>query len=47
VFLGSAFVATVDPTWAMLSWLLLVPITATLNSRLVESIEVSADETGL
>lgn len=47
VLLVSVVVATVDPTWAMLSWLLLVPITATLNSRLVESIEVSADETGL
>ncbi|WP_255149605.1 TMEM175 family protein [Halorarius halobius] len=41
VFLLSIVVAAVDPSWAMLSWLLLVPITATLNSRLVESIETA------
>ena len=39
VFLGSSFVAAIDPRWAVLTWLLLVPINATLNSRLVASIE--------
>ena len=44
VFLLSIVVATVDPGWAVLTWLLLVPINAALNSRLVESIEVAAEE---
>jgi len=39
VFTGSIAIATVDPTWGMLTWLLLVPINAVLNSRLVESVE--------
>ncbi|WP_440991789.1 TMEM175 family protein [Haloarchaeobius baliensis] len=39
VFAGSIAVASVDPTWAMLTWVLLVPINVVLNSRLVESLE--------
>jgi uncharacterized membrane protein len=39
VFGLSVVVATVDSTWAMLTWLLLVPINAALQSRLVENIE--------
>ena len=37
VFLGSIAVAAVDPTWAVLSWLLLVPVNGVLSSRLLQS----------
>jgi uncharacterized membrane protein len=39
VFAVSIVVASVDPVWAMLTWLLLIPIIGALNSRLVESLE--------
>jgi uncharacterized membrane protein len=39
VFAVSIVVATVDPAWSVLTWLLLVPINGALNSRLVESLE--------
>ncbi|MFC6976612.1 TMEM175 family protein [Halomicroarcula sp. GCM10025709] len=38
VFAGSIAVASVDPRWAMLSWVLLIPINGALNSRLVKSV---------
>ena len=44
VFLLSVFVAIVDPTGAMLTWLL--PINGALNPRLVETVEDGADGTG-
>ena len=39
VFAVSILVAIVDPVWAMLTWLLLIPIIGALNSRLAESLE--------
>ena len=44
VFLGSIGVAAVDPTWAMLSWLLLIPINGALNSRIAETVEAASTE---
>ncbi|WP_435158050.1 TMEM175 family protein [Haladaptatus sp. DFWS20] len=41
VFVFSIFVAIFDPTWAILTWLLLIPINAVLQSRVVESLEES------
>lgn len=46
VFGLSIVVAAVDPAWAILTWLLLLPINAALQSRLVESIEIGSDEPG-
>ena len=46
VFLASAVLATVSPTWAIASWLLLVPINGVLQSRLAETLETTAVETG-
>lgn len=45
VFLFSALVALVDPTLAVLSWLLLIPINGVLQSRFLESIEESSRDT--
>lgn len=45
VFSASIVVATVDPTWGMLTWLVLVPINGALNSRLVDSIEEDLADT--
>jgi len=39
VFAVSILVAIADPVWAMLTWLLLIPIIGALNSRLAESLE--------
>lgn len=39
VFAISIAVASVDPTWGILTWVLLIPINGALNSRLVESFE--------
>lgn len=39
VFAVSIAVASVNPVWAMLTWVLLIPINGALNSRLVESLE--------
>lgn len=39
VFAGSIAVASIDPVWAMLTWVLLIPINGALNSRLAESLE--------
>jgi len=44
VFTASIVVATFDPTWAMFTWLLLVPINGALNSRLVESLEAELSD---
>ena len=44
VFVVSIFVAAFDPTLGILSWLLLLPINAVLQSRLVESLEESSRE---
>jgi len=44
VFLAAMLVAVVDPTLAMLTCLLLVPINAALQSRLVASVEESLQE---
>lgn len=46
VFTVSIGVATVDPMWAVLTWLLLVPINGILDSRLVESLEEKSLNTG-
>jgi len=43
VFFVSILVAIVDPTWAVGSWLLLLPINGALNSRLVESLETDSE----
>ena len=42
LFILSIIVATVNPIWAVLSWLLLLPINAALNTRLVEGIELAS-----
>ncbi|WP_410767361.1 TMEM175 family protein [Haloferax sp. DFSO60] len=44
VFLLSIVVALFSPTLAMVTWLLLIPINATLQSRLAESLEENARE---
>lgn len=44
VFVLSMFVATVDPGLAMLTWLLLIPVNATLQSRTVERVALASDD---
>jgi uncharacterized membrane protein len=44
VFLVSIALATVNPTWAMFSWLLLLPVNGLLNTRLARSIEAASGE---
>ncbi|WP_049995992.1 TMEM175 family protein [Halococcus sediminicola] len=44
VFVLSAIIAMFDPTIAILSWLLLLPINSVLESRLVASLEDSLSE---
>jgi hypothetical protein len=43
VFLLSVAVAFVNPTWGILMWGLLVPVTAALDSRLVAGAEAAAE----
>ncbi|WP_416841079.1 TMEM175 family protein [Haloferax sp. DFSO52] len=44
VFLGSVVIAQFNPTLAIFSWLLLIPLNAVFESRLVASIEDSLTE---
>ncbi|MGN8218605.1 hypothetical protein ACTG0T_09715 [Halococcus morrhuae DSM 1307] len=44
VFVLSMIIAMVDPSMAILSWLLLLPINSILESRLVASLENSLGE---
>jgi len=44
VFLLSIGVAAVDPTLAVLTWVLLIPINAVLQSRLVDSLERTSQQ---
>ncbi|MFC6974379.1 TMEM175 family protein [Halomicroarcula sp. GCM10025709] len=39
VFASSIAVASVNPVWAMLTWVFLIPINGALNSRLAERLE--------
>ena len=45
VFLISMIIAYFDPTVAILSWLLLIPINGVVQSRLLESVQESTLET--